>query len=199
MRKKKKDVFDYIYPYTKKYVKPIADFIRKNRFISIISLILIIYFSLFVTTIIKALFISFLIFLGGISKIYQRYTSMPLGVELVMFSTVLAGYLYGSLIGGLVGFASFLLATIFSNRYNAIYVFVSISIYVFAGALTPFFGSITLAGLIFSVIFVITLSFISLALLLSRPHRVLMFAFTSFLWNFWVFISLAPKVVNYLT
>lgn len=197
-RKYKKDVLDYIRPFAKRHIKPVVTWIYQKPFYSIIILILFVYTLLFLDTVLKALAISFLILLGGISKMYQRYTTLPVGMELVMFSTVLAGYIYGSLIGGLVGFASFALATYFSVRYTA-YVVPSFAIYVLAGVFAPFFGNITIAGIVFTLVFVIVLSYISIALLLSRAHRVFMFAITSLLWNFWIFFSIAPRIVNFLT
>lgn len=176
-------------------IKPYIDLITKKPLYSITILILLILLIIFKSTLIKASIISLFILLGGISKIYHRYVNAPVGFELILFSTVVSGYAYGPLIGSVVGVTSFALATYFSNKFT-VYIFPSFIIYFLAGFLASFFNNITIFGLVFEVIYVTALSYISIKILKNQLDRTIIFAVTSLIWNFWIFTSIAPKVVN---
>lgn len=197
--KEKKDVFDYIHPITSKYVKPLIDISKKHPIygISLIAIFIILFFVVmtFFSILVKAIVIALLIIIGGFSKLYQRYWHVPVGFELVMFSTVIAGFLYGAVIGIIVGLVSFAMATYLSQRYN-VHAIISFIIYIFAGAFAHSFSSVKIAGLVFSLIFVAVLVSLSIILNLSRPSRTFMFAITSLGGNFVVFYFIAPKIVS---
>lgn len=194
---RKKDIFDYLHPFTKR-LKPVIDFARKHPFLSLIIVACLFLLTFLLTAIIRVVVITSLIFIGGFSKVYQRYTTIPIGVELVMFSAVVAGFVYGPFIGAFVGISSFLLATFLSLRYNPMYVVISLIIYTLAGMFAQSFSSVTIAGIVFTIIFTIVLSFLSLVTFMSRVDRVIMFAISTLLWDLWVFIALAPKIVGLL-
>lgn len=196
--KRKKDTFDYISPFTKKFIKPIIDWILKSKFNAVLIITAIVIVVLFASIIKQTLIISLLILLGGISKIYQRYIKAQVGIEFIMLSTVVTGFIYGSFIGAIVGFSTFSLATYFSGRFSH-NLFPSFIMVTIVGMLSPLFNNVTTAGIVQTLVYDIILGYIYLAWFRGRIHKILIFTFTHFLWNLYVFIKIAPILVNTLS
>lgn len=195
--KRKKDFFDYINPFTRKYVKPCIDWCFESRIHLTILIVGIVLAIIFASLIKQTLIISLLILLGGVSKIYQRYISAQVGIEFIMLTTVVTGFVYGPLLGGIVGLATFSLASYLSGRISH-NLFPSFFMITIIGAVAPLFKSVTTAGIVLTLIYDILLSYIYLAWFRGRIHRILLFATTHFFWNIYVFIKLAPLLVNAL-
>ena len=193
----KKDFFDYVSPTIRKYVKPFVDWCYSSRTHLIIVIAGIALAIIFASFIKQTLVISLLILLGGVSKIHQRYMRTQVGIEFIMLATVVTGYVYGGIIGGVVGFATFGLATYFSGKFSH-NLFPSFIMIVLVGMVAPLFASVTTAGIVLTLIYDIILTFLFIAWFRGRIHRVLLFSITHFFWNVWVFFKIAPLLVEAL-
>ena len=196
-KKREKDFFDYINPFTRKYVKPGIDWFLRSRIHMALVVIGIIFLVVFASLIKQTLIISLLILLGGISKIYQRYFRAQVGIEFIMLATVVTGFVYGSIVGGIVGFVTFSLATYFSGRFSHS-LFPSFIMVTIVGMVSPLFNSVAVAGIVLTIIYDILLAYIYIAWFRGRIHRVLLFTLTHFFWNLYVFTKIAPSLARTL-
>ena len=202
--KKKKDFFDYARPYAIKYVKPIINFISRHKFLSILifftSLIVLFVLNQFSVLIKNTLILSSLILLGGISNIYQRYVRVHLGVEFIMLATIVAGYIYGPIVGGVVGFLTFGLAMYFEGRFPH-HLFISFILITLVGIFAFSFRnkSITFAGIALTILYDLILVPTYITLFRARIPSIMLFAVTHIIWNYWVFTAIAPSVIAILT
>lgn len=200
----KSDFFDNVRPYTQSFVKPVIDWIFENRILSLIflvSFIFILFFlNVFADFVKHTVILSFLILLGGISNIYQRYLrEIHLGVEFMMLSTILAGYVYGPLVGGTVGFLTFSLAMYFEGRFSHT-LFVSFILMTLVGIGASFFTatSITVAGITLTILYDLIFAPVYITLFRAKIPKLAVFIITHIIWNYWVFTKIAPYMLNLL-
>lgn len=199
----KKDFFDYLRPFSEKYIKPITDWFFQSKFHAIMILVSIIILIIVLNTMLNlvkhVLIISFLILLGGISKIYQRYFRVQVGIEFIMLAAVVSGYIYGAFVGGVVGFFTFSLATFFSGRFSHTLI-ISFILTTLVGMAASLFGnaSITVVGITLTLIYNLILIPIYIGWFSGRVSRILLFSATHIFWNVWVFTTIAPYLVSML-
>ncbi len=144
-------------------------------------------------TILKPLlFMSFFLFLGSLSLIYNRWIKTSLGFEFIMLGTVLCTRVYGVGAGVFVGLISLTAAEIIGSGFNPRTV-ISLAAIVLIAFITPFFNTLPIgtAGLI--LVLVYDAIIIPMYLIAgSSPFRCALFAITHILWSVWVFFALAP-------
>lgn len=202
MAENKKDFFDYVKPFTSK-LKPAVDWLTRSKFNILflaVGVILAISIFLLLKDMIKNVFIiSFLILLGGVSKIYQRYFKVQIGIEFIMLATVISGYVYGSFVGAIVGFFTFALATYFTGRFSHTLI-ISFILITLVGIAAPFFRntSITVAGITLTLIYDIILIPVYIGWFRGRIPKIMLFAISHFVWNLWVFTTIAPYMLELL-
>jgi len=199
----KKDFFDYIRPFAVKYIKPVTDWVFQSK----IHTIMVVLAIIFIVVVVKMMMdlvkhtivISFLILLGGVSKIYQRYFKVQVGIEFIMLTTVVSGYVYGAFVGAIVGLFTFSLATYFSGRFSHNLV-ISFILMALVGIASSFFTnvSITTAGIVLTLVYNIILIPIYIGFFRGRFTRIFLFSATHIFWNLWVFTALAPYLVSLL-
>lgn len=201
--KGEKDFFDYVKPFTSKYIKPITDWIFKSKTHAIMVLVifisLLILINLISGVVKDVLVISSLILIGGVSKIYQRFFKVQLGIEFIMLATVISGYVYGPFVGAIVGFFTFALATYFSGFFSHTLV-ISFVMITLVGAIAPLFSNTTIktAGITLTLIYNIIFIPIYIGWFRGRVTRIFMFSITHILWNIWVFSTIAPFIMTFL-
>ncbi|MBD3204061.1 hypothetical protein GF327_07205 [Candidatus Woesearchaeota archaeon] len=172
--------------------------ITNNKRILIIILIFL-FLVLYVGTHFKRIFfISVLTVIGSLSLIYVRFIkeAYVLGVELVMFATILCGYAYGPVVGGIVGFITIFVSQIYSGRFK-LSTFISIVFVPVIGIAASFFYfyPINRVGIILVLIydiFILPLYYITG----SRISSVIIYFATHILFNIWLFDSIAPGVLK---
>lgn len=201
---KKKDFFDHVRPYSVKYIKPLINFISKHKVLSILifftSLIFLFVLNQFSVLMKNTLILSSLILIGGISNIYQRYIKAHLGIELIMLSAIIAGYIYGPFVGGVVAFLTFALAMYFEGRFPHT-LFVSFILITLVGITASMFKdkSITFAGITLTILYDLILVPVYIAFFRARIPSIMLFAITHIIWNYWVFSTIAPGLLSILT
>lgn len=201
----KKDFFDYLNPYTRKYVKPLIDWIFKHKLYSIIivAVILLLFFLInIIFDVVKhTIIISFLILLGGVSTIYQRFLKVRLGIELIMFATVLTGFIYGSLIGAIVGVITLALSIAIEGYFSHTR-FISFILIALVGFFAHFFnGSATImtTGIILTICYDLLLIPLTISFFRTRLPTLLIFSSSHIVWNWWIFTKIAPFMLGILT
>jgi hypothetical protein len=199
-----KDFFDYVNPFTSRYIKPITDWIFKSRahaiMLAIILISIFIIINLISDVVKDVLIISFLMLIGGISKIYQRFFKVQLGIEFIMLATVISGYVYGPFVGAIVGFFTFALATYFSGFFSHTLV-ISFIMITLVGAAAALFSntSIKTAGITLTLIYNLLFIPIYIGWFRGRVTRIFMFSITHILWNVWVFSTIAPFIMTLIS
>lgn len=126
----------------------------------------------------------------------NRYNFGLIGVELIMFNTVLAGILLGWLGGLVVAVLCVVVNYIFSRKYTSFF-FITLPLYVLIGVFSSFFSasSLVFAGILFSLSY----SFLSFFLSFStgaRPFGLLIFTFTNAVFNILLFSRLGPLLAG---
>ena len=168
---------------------------KTNLFMVLILFIVILYLS---THYKKIFFITLLTVVGSLSLIYVRFIKQAyvLGVELVMFATIVCGYAYGSLLGAIVGFITITVSQFYSGRFK-ISTLISIIMVPFIGFISHYFNFIEIQKL--GIILIIIYDLIILPLYYitgSRLSSVVIYFITHILFNFWIFNNIAPVVLN---
>lgn len=201
---RKKDFFDRVRPYSIKYVKPLVNFIERHKFLSALifftTLIFLFVLNQFSVLMKNTLILSSLILIGGVSNIYQRYIRVHLGIEFIMLSAIIAGYIYGAFIGGVVAFLTFALAMYFEGRFPHT-LFASFILITLVGMAAHLFSnkSITFAGITLTILYDLILVPVYIAFFRARIPSIMLFAITHIIWNYWVFTTIAPSLLSILT
>ena len=136
------------------------------------------------------------ILLGALSTMYQRITVIPLGVDLVVFVTVLNGVAYGSFVGALVGFCSYFLGQVLTARFNHT-TFVSLPAITFLGILAGLFSEVSIAPLGFTLTVVFDAIVIPIYLFLGSDwFKSAVFVVGHIAVNYWLFYHLAGIILE---
>jgi hypothetical protein len=137
-----------------------------------------------------------LIIIGFCSLLYNRFLKISLGFELIIFSTVAAGFLYGPLAAFITGAVALFSAEVFNQSFQhatlmsfAGLAAVSLAVPYFAGFGITTLG-ITMALLYNAVIFP------GYLLMGSQPWKCILFSATDIIFNIWVFTSIAPRLLG---
>ncbi|MBU4245417.1 MAG: hypothetical protein ABIF85_05730 [Nanoarchaeota archaeon] len=173
------------------------DFKKHRRVVIAIGAILLILSAFFFYTYMKAgIVLLSLIFMGAISRVWQRFFPFEFGIELVMLATVVSGVTYGAAAGLIVGFVSLVLSTLLTQEDHGKMwpAFITIMVIGFlAGTLT--IANIALWGVIFTVLYDAIISVIYI----SSGHsaiKTLVFDATHIAFNYFVFYHIAPTLVS---
>lgn len=170
---------------------------KTNLFLSILlGLLLIIFFS----TIKDAFIIIFLIALSWVTKFYQRYMMVHLGIDFIILAIVTTSVAYGPLIGSIVGLISLFLATLWTCKFTPSVMMsfpMIIVIAFFAYAMRD--ANIIFLGIMLTVMYDLVLESIYLFVLGGRFHRAAIFVSTHILFNVWAFAMLAKPLLSIMT
>jgi len=166
---------------------------------NILLLIILIALIIFAGSFIKDAFVVLAFYIiASISLFYNRWIKISLGFEFITLATVFTGWLYGPVVGALVGFFSLTTAELITLRFtgSTIISLVAIS---FIGIIAHNFVSMDIryAGLLLA--FIYDLIIIPLYILTgSHPLRSFLFMGTHLLWNAWLFFTIGPALLNLL-
>jgi len=138
------------------------------------------------------------IIIGILSMMYNRWIKVSLGVELIMVGTVLTAVAYGRFPAIIVGFVALFFAEMLSDRFTYSTFISFIGLFVVA-MVVPLFGSssITAIGIWMTLMYDIII-LPGYVLLGSSPWRSLLFFVTHIMFNAWVFIVIAPRILPLL-
>lgn len=138
------------------------------------------------------------IVIGVLSMMYNRWVKVSLGFELIILGVVVTASVYGRWQGLIVGFAALFFAEMLTDRFTYSTFVSFIGVFVVAMAV-PLLGTMGIAwkGVWMTVLYdaVIGPGYILLG---SSPWRTLLFVATHILFNTWIFMLVAPRIVPLL-
>ncbi|MFH1182502.1 MAG: hypothetical protein V1702_06090 [Candidatus Woesearchaeota archaeon] len=132
------------------------------------------------------------------SAILKTVRRNQIGVEMVMFSTVISGVLYGPAIGAVIGAVSMLIDYAFATRLS-FFSIVTVPSYAAAGYISGLVGnsiSITRLGISITIIYVLFTNTIIVAFMGGTLSKSIRFAATDVAFNAVMFSTVAPFVLN---
>lgn len=187
-------------------ITSVGQAIRKQltveNFLLLLFTILILFLVFFFFSILR-FFLVFLIvlsciLLGALSTLYQRITVISLGIDLIVFFTVVAGAAFGPLVGAFVGFSSYFLGQVITNRFNQT-TFVSLPAVTLMGLLAGFFASYPIATLGITLTILFDFIIVPIYLLMgSSWFRSTVFVVGHILTNWWLFTTLGEPMLSLL-
>lgn len=170
---------------------------RKPLIIAVSVLLLLLTF-LFSSIVKGFILIVAFIAIGAVSRMWQRFVPMAIGVELVMLFTVIAGILFGPYAGMIVGFLSLSISTLVTEEDIAKMwpAFIAIAI---VGYLSGAIAIVNVSpyGLMFTIFYDVFITIIYIATGHSLI-KTLIFDATHIAFNYFVFYHIAPNLLKLL-
>ena len=148
--------------------------------------------------------IAFLYIIDIVFDIFLRFTlrpvyvAFPVGIELVTMNTVIAGVVFGPIVGlmcGLLfGMTYYGIVFNFASQYQLI----NIPFYALIGFLagTLPIENIVVLGMTLSAIYAFSTSFLVTVLMAGRISKSVIFIVTNLFFNYWLFTNLSPIILN---
>jgi len=121
-----------------------------------------------------------------------------IGIEMVMFSTVISGVLYGPAIGAVIGAVSMVIDYAFATRLS-LFSIITVPSYAAAGYIAGLVGdsmNITQLGIVITIIYVLFTNTIIVAFMGGTLGKSIRFAATDIAFNAVVFSAAAPYVIS---
>jgi len=136
--------------------------------------------------------------LGSISRLWQRFLPLSIGVNFIMLVTVCAGVLYSPFAGLVVGVLTMFFSAIIvlDEPATMISSFFAIAVVGYISGYVPL-AYISIGGLLLTVLYDAIL-FISFFLFGAGSARTIIFVATHIVFNYFVFYNIAPALVNAL-
>ncbi|MBN2454086.1 hypothetical protein JXB11_00920 [Candidatus Woesearchaeota archaeon] len=134
------------------------------------------------------------------STLLRSLRRNQIGIEMVMFSTVMSGVLYGATIGAIMGAVSMIIDYTFATRISP-FALITIPSYAAVGFISPLlsFMSITTLGITVTVAYVVISNLIIVGLMGGQLHKSLRFGISDIAFNALIFATVAPFVLKILT
>lgn len=177
-----------------KFIIRLQDKIYKRRYLFTVIVLLIVLLIMFFGFFKMIFFLSLLLVLNiGSSFIAKHIPRAHTSIELIMFSTVLAGLAYGSRVGAFFGILSAILYYYAIGRFSY-YVTVFAPLYALVGIIAPFFSKIPILelGMTFTIGYLLISSVIVFVLFNARMYKMAQFAIINIPFNFIMFKYFAP-------
>ncbi|MCK4550375.1 MAG: hypothetical protein KAT91_00300 [Candidatus Aenigmarchaeota archaeon] len=197
-RKKKREVFIASY---RKINQPL-DWLSKKYSIKTqnikIALVLLAITSLIFTAYVKSLvFIIVFIVAAAASKLIQELFPFVVGLDFVLFVTVLSTMHYGWIVGATVGCVSSFVGSVYRIRQQMDTAIIPLFGYIAIALITPYLLSLNLLflGILCALIYATIMSLIFLHLR-ADIFNTATFFITTILFNYWAFKNIAPFLVS---
>ena len=180
-------------------------FIKNRKFILklILIILIIVFLSLTYSEFKKIIVIIFFLVINIIVALMKRLiikrfiNDFVKGIELIMFSTIIISFAYGSKMGMLVGGLSMVINYIFEGRFS-IYFVLTIPLYMIIGYLSWFFNQtdVVLYSIIVLIIYNLT-NFILVSLIHGQLSQgMIKFTIANILFNFFLFNNFGQIILN---
>jgi|APSaa5957512622_1039677.scaffolds.fasta_scaffold69443_2 hypothetical protein len=179
-------------------LKLMFDFIKKHKRIILIITILL-FTSLLLLDYVKAVFYS-IIFIGisSVSKTYQRIIKSSIGIDLVLFSTLMISLAYHNIVlTFLVSYISLILADIIGTKlsHTSLVSLIGLTIIIFVSSFN--FGlNIMYTMILLSLVYSIITSLLYYYMLGSSPQRISLYFFSQIIFNLIIIINLSIPINN---
>ncbi len=145
------------------------------------------------------LFLIALILINAFSSaLLKNLRRNQIGVEMVMFSTVMSGAVYGPVVGAVMGATAMITDYVFATRFSLFSV-VTIPSYAVVGALSPLmfnFMGITALGIALTIAYAAFSNTIICGFMGGHINKSIRFAMTNTAFNIFMFTAVAPAVMR---
>ncbi len=132
------------------------------------------------------------------STALRTFRRNQIGIEMVMFSTVMSGVVYGPAMGAVMGAASMMIDYAFATRFSYFSI-VTVPSYAAVGALSYYlsnFMGITTLGIAMTVAYVTISNAIICGLMGGHIGKSIRFGITNIAFNIFIFTAIAPIVMR---
>ncbi len=132
------------------------------------------------------------------STLLKTFRRNQIGVEMVMFSTVMSGVVYGAVVGAVMGAASMMVDYAFATRFSyfSIVTIPSYAIVGYASRYLSSFMGITTLGIAMTIAYVVFSNAIICGFMGGHVSKSLRFGLTNIAFNIFVFTAIAPPVLR---
>jgi hypothetical protein len=170
---------------------------RKGILVLVVAIAIVL---IFFWAYIKAIMVmAALILLGFLSLLYNRVIRISLGFELIMLITVLAGVMYGPFAAFFVGATALFAVEVFNQslQHSTVVSFIGLAVVSFAISYLNEMN-ISALGIIVTLLYnaVIAPGYLLMG---SAPWKTLLFTATDIPFNIWVFLVIAPRLIELLS
>ena len=174
--------------------------IRKQLIYLIGSIMILIFLAIFMRQVISIVFITIFILIGGLSKLYIRFTNIPLGFELITPLTILFAYKTNPFFAIFAAIVMLFLASIFMGKFDFPGMIMEIGIYFVISILAFILNSISFT--IIAVILIILRNIIifpTATLFLGRnPAQIGFAVIVNTIVNIFLILSIGNIIINIL-
>jgi hypothetical protein len=135
------------------------------------------------------------------SLLLKTFRRNQIGIEMVMFSTVVSGVLYGPVTGAVIGAISMVIDYAFATRLS-FFSIVTVPSYAACGYIAGLVGnavSITQLGITLTIIYVIFSNVIIVAFMGGTLSKSIRFGATDIAFNVVMFSTVAPAILNIMS
>lgn len=173
-------------------------FVLENKKISLIALI-IIFFTIFLFFYNKAFIILLLIAIGALSLIHTIFTRNFIGFELCTLVTIIASMQYGLTVGVITGVTSITLGLILGRNVDGGIIISIIGFVLIAVAASFFtFKEIVFIGIALTIVYdILLVAFYFFTG--SNPFTLISYFVTHIIFNYLIFVSIAPIFISLVT
>jgi hypothetical protein len=121
--------------------------VKKQLIYLIATLIIFLFISMYMKKVISIVFITIFILIGGLSKLYIRFTNIPLGFELITPLTIIFAYKINPLFAIFSAIIMLFLASLFMGRFDFPGMFMEICIFIILALITYMFNFMQISSL----------------------------------------------------
>lgn len=183
------------------YLKTLYNLIRKHKRIILITTILL-FASLLLLDYVKAVFYSIIfIALSSVSKIYQRFFKSSIGIDLVLFSTLMISLIYQNIIlTFLASYISLILADVIGTKlsHTSLVSLIGLTVIIFVSTINLGLG-IMYSMIVLSILYSIITSLLYYYMLGSSPQRIGLYFGSQMIFNLIIIANLSIPISNLIT
>jgi len=177
-------------------LKSLYSHIKKNKkivLLSFIILFLILTYSQYIKTLIVS--IIFILF-SSISKIYHKFFKSTIGIDLVLFLTLIISITYNQFLGFFVGFSGLILADMIATKinYTSLISLIGLTMVILLSKFLINFPIII--GMIILTLIYELISVILYYLMGSSPQKIFIFLISHIIFNLFMILSFAETIKN---
>jgi hypothetical protein len=183
----------------KEILEKIFIFIKDKKRLVLIALILLVLgfaFSQYVKTLI---FVAIFIALGGISKFYHRFFKSTVGIDLILYTTLMAAIVYRNMFFSFaVGWVGLIIADSLGMKfsYTSIISLSGLTVVILMSRFfigLPIIFSLILLTVIFEIVSILMYYFMG-----SSPQKILIFLISHLLFNLFMIFTFTETLVMYM-
>jgi hypothetical protein len=182
----------------KNFLKTIYTYSKKNIKLVLITFILLFTFIL-LSEQVKVIFVTIIfIILASLSKIYHRFFKSTIGIDLILFLTLIISYRYNNpLLSFFVGYISLILADLIGSKisHTSVVSLISLTFVILLSRILFLFDLVP-TFIFLTILFEIITIFLYKYVLSSSLPRILTYLFSHFIFNMILILNFTELIIN---